>query len=553
MKAKHILTGILAACSLTFTSCELDFEPQDVIKGEVVSSDNFDQMMYPLYNRFWFDFNDKFYFGLGDGMAYNLLAPGSTYINPFNNLSVTGTTDGLQNAWASLYIVVQQSNKIMTDIKNNTTVSEEEKIPYYAEARFMRGVAYWHLVSLWKNVILCEDPSVLINNPIVNVNTQQDSYEFAIRDMEYAAKYLPEISNDKKRVDRYSAYGMLSRFYLAYSGLVASNFGENPNCGTRDEHYLELAKKAAEKVIHSSSFQLMNNYADIFKVENNESNTELLFAFRWAKGSVGYGNGNSQQRFLACVSGLTGGDAWGGYTFCPWNMISEYEQNDTIRRKATWMGYGDHYPEIRIAEGGFTYTENAVGEASSQLNVKKNVTGTSSDNDAIGEVNSGLYNSMLRLAEVYLNYAEAILGNQASTSDATALQYFNAVRQRAGLESKTSIDWETIRHERRVEFCMEGRYWYDLVARSYYKQQDVINYLNDQERGVRPSYLFTAPNNLRENPDGSPQNVVVGIATAATFRLPYPEGDLIKNPKMNEPPIPYQFSEERIPESELFN
>ncbi len=250
---------------------------------------------------------------------------------------------------------------------------------------------------------------------------------------------------------------------------------------------------------------------------------------------------------------MTGGDAWGGYTFCPWNMISEYEQNDTIRRKATWMGYGDHYPEIRIAEGGFTYTENAVGEASSQLNVKKNVTGTSSDNDAIGEVNSGLYNSMLRLAEVYLNYAEAILGNQASTSDATALQYFNAVRQRAGLESKTSIDWETIRHERRVEFCMEGRYWYDLVARSYYKQQDVINYLNDQERGVRPSYLFTAPNNLRENPDGSPQNVVVGIATAATFRLPYPEGDLIKNPKMNEPPIPYQFSEERIPESELFN
>ena len=40
---------------------------------------------------------------------------------------------------------------------------------------------------------------------------------------------------------------------------------------------------------------------------------------------------------------------------------------------------------------------------------------------------------MLRLAELYLIYAEAIMGNSSSTSDATALQYFNAVRARAGL------------------------------------------------------------------------------------------------------------------------
>ena len=38
---------------------------------------------------------------------------------------------------------------------------------------------------------------------------------------------------------------------------------------------------------------------------------------------------------------------------------------------------------------------------------------------------------MLRLAEVYLIYAEAILGNSSSTSDAEALKYYNAVRQRA--------------------------------------------------------------------------------------------------------------------------
>jgi len=32
---------------------------------------------------------------------------------------------------------------------------------------------------------------------------------------------------------------------------------------------------------------------------------------------------------------------------------------------------------------------------------------------------------MLRLAEIYLIYAEATLGNQTSTADATAMDYFN--------------------------------------------------------------------------------------------------------------------------------
>jgi len=558
MKAKYILISILAACSLTFTSCELDFDPTDVIKGESVSAENFDQMMLPMYNRFWFDFNDKFYYGLGDGMSYNVLAPGSGYINPFNNLSVTGTSEGLQNAWSSFYIVVQQSNKIMKDIKNNSSVSDEEKAPFLAEGRFMRGLAYWHLVSLWENVILSEDPAKLIENPLVNVHTLKDGYEFAIRDMEYAAKYLPEISKDKGRVNKYSAYGMLSRFYLAYSGLVASGYGANWDCGVRDEHYLDLARKAAEKVILNSSFRLMENYQHLFMVTHN-SNPEGVFAFQWAMGSsnqAGWGNTNSQQRFLAFTSELTGGDAWGGYTFCPWNMLNEYAEDDTIRRKATWMGYGDVYTPDN-AGFSFTYTQNVASNGdgttgSNQLNVKKGVTGSSRDNSNIGNQNSALNNYMMRLAEVYLNYAEAILGNNASTTNGEALKYFNEVRLRAGLQPLTSINKDIILKERRIEFCMEGRYWYDLVARSYYDRQWVINYLNGQDRGTRPSYIFTAPNNARINESGTPTLVTVGTAAAGTFRLPYPETDLIKNPKMNQPPVSYEFTEDRIPESELF-
>jgi hypothetical protein len=48
------------------------------------------------------------------------------------------------------------------------------------------------------------------------------------------------------------------------------------------------------------------------------------------------------------------------------------------------------------------------------------------------------HNAILRLADVYLVYAEAILGNDGTTSDADALAYFNKVRARAGVDIVTA-------------------------------------------------------------------------------------------------------------------
>ena len=275
-----------------------------------------------------------------------------------------------------------------------------------------------------------------------------------------------------------------------------------------------------------------------------------MFAFQWVPGlnsTTGYGVINTHQAYFAYGSEITGDDAaWGDWTRCPYDMIREYEANDTIRRKATWMGYGDYYPEINQANGGLLYERNVSGNSSTALNVKKGVVGSNKDNPAIGRMNSALDNYMLRLAEVYLNYAEAILGNDESTANATALMYFNDVRTRVGLPARNSLSWEDIRHERRVEFCMEGRYWYDLLSRSYYKQQETINYINQQDRGTIPAYLFSAPNNLSIDPETDPGNRPVGQAQASTFLLPYPESELIQNPKLEEAPVPYEFTEDRI-------
>jgi len=550
MKTTHkILLGIGLATSLILSSCSdsfIDIQPNDKL-----TLDNFFQSESDLlsataglYNKVWFDFNDKFYYGLGDGRANNLYAPYSDYIYPFTDLTETSLTGPLTSAWASFYNVIGQSNNTINNIKKNAkNVTEEQKNRALAEARFMRGTAYWYLASLWGNAIIIEDNTVLVNNPVVPTNTRDNVYQFAIRDLEFAAKYLPETVSQAGRLTKWSAFGMLSRVYLAYSGISS-----NPNSGTRNNEYLELAKKAAQKVCEESKLTLMNNYADIFKIENN-NNSESLFALQWVSNGD-YGVTNTQQAYFAVSSDITGDDAaWGYYTMASYNMMSEYETGDSLRRKATFMAYGDTYPELVKAAGGYTYT--TIHNSKKACNVKKGVVGSTKDTDGKStRMNSALNTNMLRLAEVYLNYAEAILGNNASTTDPVALTYFNKVRTRAGMKAKTSITWEDLRHERRCEFAMEGLYWYDLVSRAYYKQQEILDRINTEDRAHIELYNYDkTSNSCTYTPNTTPR--AVNLCTPERMLLPYPESETVQNPLLKQAPVEYTFTEERI--TDLFN
>lgn len=541
-----ILSALVLAGSLTLTACDESF--LEVSPNDRVTLDNFFQSENDLraataglYNKVWFDFNDKFYYALGDGRSNNLYAPYSDYIYPFTDLTETSLTGPLVSAWQAFYNVVGQANNTINNIQQNSkNVTEEQKNVAIAEARFMRGTAYWYLASLWGNVILIEDNSVLVNKPIVNTNPRNQVFEFAMRDLEFAAKHLPATVGQAGRLTKWSAFAMLSRVYLHVSGI-----SDNPNSGLRNETYLGLARQAAEKVIEESGLSLVGNYADLFKVENN-NNKESLFALQWVPNGD-YGVINTHQAYFANGSEITGDDAaWGYYTFASYDMMSEYEREDSLRRKATFMAYGDVYPEINKANGGYLYEK-----ATDRCNVKKGVVGSTKDTDGkSSRMNSALNTYMIRLAEVYLNYAEAILGNNASTTDAKALQYFNMVRARAKVPARTTLDYQAIRHERRVEFAMEGLYWYDLLSRSYYKQQEVLNYIELQDRAHNGSYTYDKNAHTLEKSEETTTRPV-NPATAERLLLPYPESEMVQNPLLKMAPVNYTFTEERI--TDLFN
>lgn len=570
MKTKILFFGSLLTAGLAFTSCAEDFLDQEnttSINAETFfdSDEAIDQAIYPLYNYVWNSFNDKAYYGMGDGKANNITAQYSDYIYPYTNFNENGLSTGLADAWGSLYSVVAQANNVVNNIqeRSSSNVSEEAKTQGMAEARFMRGVAYWYIASLWGDAIIYTNTSSMVNNYVIPANPRIDVMEFAVRDLEYAAANLPETSPQTGRVNKYSAYGMLSRVYLSMAGLTTegqydgTNAATDFNRGTRNTYYLDLARRAALKVINESSFELMRPYGELFKIENNNCQ-EDMFQLQWITGTtdaVGWGCTQTISAYFGWSSMVADGTNWGGATYCSYDLFVEFEENDQRKHECVaW--YGEEYPELNVRGGGYTYgiTEDAPSQGAS---IKKYVVGTNSDNGVSQKQSSGINTHMLRLAEVYLNLAEAILGNNESTTDATALQYFNEVRTRAGLEAKNRITYEDIRHERRVELAFEGQYWYDLVRRAYYQQQEVINYVNNQNRNA--SYYEASTHEYKLPDDWTGVGPGVATATARNLTLPYPDSDVNRNPYLqtdsngNLETVAYEFGEREVSEEELFN
>ena len=147
---------------------------------------------------------------------------------------------------------------------------------------------------------------------------------------------------------------------------------------------------------------------------------------------------------------------------------------------------------------------------------------------------------------MYLIYAEAVIGNNTSTTDASAIDAFYTVRHRAvpSATRPTSITWEQVWKERRLELACEGDRWYDFVRLSYYNPTRAISELKSQRRDVyyglndlyksyyeTKSYVIN-PDNQRYNPDAKAPNV-----TESSFTLPFPTEDVVFNPNLMKDPI----------------
>ncbi len=481
----------------------------------------------PLYNRAWFSYNERPAVAVGSLRANDGYNP---WMNPSYTLfTVTSLDEGLSKTWESFYSVVTLANATIDAVNTKATnVTGIQKNQAIAESRLMRGIAYFYMLRVWGSVILIEDNLTVVRNPLQPRNREEDVFQFIINDLTYAMNNLPD-TWDKGRATSWGAKGMLAKVYLARSGWKKG--------GTRDESDLTKARELAGDVCMNSGINLYDNYEDLFKYKHN-NNPESLIAMQW----VPLGDWfvcNTLLADLAFSPEVTGGiNVWGGGLNATIDMLELYEPADSLRRNATYFTQGSKYSYINIAKGGYTYTGTSAP-------IKKGVVGGPDDeNDGkVQSMNSPLNTYILRLADVYLTYAEACLGNSTSLTEGDGLEYFNKVRDRAKIARKSSITLDDLIKERRIEFAMEYCNWYDMVSWYCYKPEKMLLYFNSQQRGWTTNSITkdTDGNLIFETPLQEPSNAVV--ITKDNIFFPYPENDLIQNPRLKEDPQPYNFNE----------
>ena len=310
-----MVIAVLAGCKKSF----LEKPPlSSVVDANFYKTD--DQVMAGtalLYSEVWFDYNDKAMYNLGDfrgGTAYSAW-------NDRGNVLFNTTGDNGENgaSWRAFFNVVGQANLFLYNIERygGPAVTPSVKKMAIAEARFMRALAYRFLVMNWGPVPVIENNFDHLFDSSITRNTVPSVWRFITREMRAAATDLPETATQEGRLTKWSAEGMLARFYLSRAGVESTG-------GTRKQEFLDSAKYYAQRVITNSGKSLLSNYENLFKYPY-DNNAESLFELQWVfSGSDIWGTQNSMPEYLAYSPDISFG-GWGGDKGATWWLIKQYE------------------------------------------------------------------------------------------------------------------------------------------------------------------------------------------------------------------------------------
>ncbi|MFO7659233.1 MAG: RagB/SusD family nutrient uptake outer membrane protein [Bacteroidales bacterium] len=187
----------------------------------------------------------------------------------------TGT---LRVYWQGFYTTINYCNLAIYYINKVDDFSEDEKNAKIAEAHFLRGWSYLHIVEQFGGVVLREMPSTVTGPDVApKRSAESEFYDLIIKDLKFACDYLPPKNEaERGRVTKKAAYGMLAKAYLQRTRLGEANASE----------YARLALETAQELINNqtdyncalyTSDASKSGYSKLWDGQNNKENTEFLF------------------------------------------------------------------------------------------------------------------------------------------------------------------------------------------------------------------------------------------------------------------------------------
>ena len=435
---------------------------------------------------------------------YTFLAPSTFYKNADElNMSVTSVYDGFQNAygganykhhmylevltefgapayakddvqlwnawsdvnnpartfsddWPRAYVVINRAN-IVLGRGEGVSMDETLKKRYFAEVRFLRALTYYNLVRLFGGVPIPESYTTSMEGLAIPRKTVAETYDYIIADLEYAEANLPLKSTyaatDKWRPGKGAAEAFLGEVYLTRASM------EN------NATFYQKAKDYSGKVITSGEYQLEPDFKNLWYWWNtkNKNGKESIFEIQYSQLSGEYNN-------LHVMFGVNITEASiGCYMYRRYGpTIQAYlsYSNKDARKKGTFLDKFNRTVNGVIkdtlvfvpSDNGY-YPGSRGWNTASPGNIK--FYDRTPESATLKMPQANIY--VMRYADVLLNYAEA--ENQLNGPTGDALAKFNAVRNRAGLESlsgmaKQELDDDIFR-ERGWEFIGESQIYFD--------------------------------------------------------------------------------------------
>ena len=573
---KYIALSVVLV--LTAASCDkfLDRPAEDSYNSQNFYQDEQQciQGVNYLYNSPWYDVIRGFY-RVGECFSGNYYMGSSPYLQ----FTVNGSDKELRDMSSSLWAVNANAITVYNRLKEAEGIDKDVLDMCMGEALTWKAFAYFFLVRSFGEVPIIHDMSDMIATGDYNSvykAPKEDVYNYIVILLDKAMELLPKkVANKDGRIDYYSAEALLAKVYLQKAGVS----------GTLNQADLDKAAACAKDVIENSGRVLLENYSDIFRMQNNK-NLECLISWHWDASAQPWTAQNSFQSDLGMKGFDEFGDLWG-----EWNGPSIALQDQfgvsaiqdpalrsdvDTRRKATMMLAGDTYDYFWTTNGGFDYLrffydENYGPSGTGNANDKsmnsptgagcvKFLYGDGNDHMAAlgvsaGRMAYGLSTHILRLADIYLVYCEAKLNGPGSrTTDAFALKCYNDIRNRAipgAVSDKTSITFEEVFKERNLELALEGDRWYDYVRVGYYNPDFAIADIQSQRRNAWLGTLNDVYKTYYENKVWDATDITYNAdeftPTAEAIRaklaaLPFPSEDVVYNPNLEEPAQSYDLS-----------
>ena len=226
-----------------------------------------------------------------------------------------------QVIWNALYATVGYCNTAIYYSKNfpDSVVSSQ-----VAEARFVRGFAYFHIVEQWGDVVLdtLSMAEVGAGRERAERSTEEQFYDQLISDLEYAAANLPATQAENGRATSVAAKAMLAKAWLQrtrlYSGGRDRLNQPYPDDAAKRRECAEKAFSYAQQVYKETelyaSDATSSGSTKCWDGRNNKTNKEFLFreAIDAAEGKnpEGWNRGRTAQYYAMSASN-TGADLFG--------------------------------------------------------------------------------------------------------------------------------------------------------------------------------------------------------------------------------------------------